>query len=723
MVIVASGCVPNNPYPPSEQGQNIYYSTFDEDPKHLDPAISYSSDEYRFLAQIYEPPLDYHYLKRPYELIPLTAEYVPVPSYFDAQGKTLPPDAAEELVARAVYEIRIKPGILYQDHPCFAKDESGSFVYHQLSKEDADGIYEIRHFPKADKRGLVARDYVYQIKRLADPTLHCPILSTLEHYILGMREYAEALGKDLEAEREKRRASVGAGYNQELDERQNPIKLDLDTHPFPGVRVVDRYTYRIILSRKYPQIVYWLAMPFFSPMPWEAVAFYGQGPLNDRNITLDRFPVGTGAYKIDIYEPHKEMVLSRNENFREEYYPADGEPDDEAKGLLQDSGRRMPFIDRAVYKLEKEFIPRWTKFLQGYYDASGISSDTFDRSIQFTDQGDPEASQMLRERDIRLLTSVSSSSGYLAFNMLDDVVGGYTEDKRKLRQAISIVFNYEEYIQIFTNGRAIPSHSPIPPGIFGYEEGEDGINPYVYNWDAERGPVRKSVDEARRLLAEAGYPGGKDKEGRPLIINFDNAWTGSGATPVLSWIRKKLETIGVTMENRTTDYNRFRDKVRSGNFQLLSWGWIADYPDPENFLFLLYGPNSRAKYDGENTANYDNPEYNRLFEQMRSMENSPERLAIIRRMKDILQRDTPWVFGTHPVSFGLYHEWVKNIKPRAIGMGGLKHHRVEASIRERSRREWNRPVIWPVAAFIGFLVLGSVPAAITAWRRERGRKR
>ena len=88
--------------------------------------------------------------------------------------------------------------------------------------------------------------------------------------------------------------------------------------------------------------------------------------------------------------------------------------------------------------------------------------------------------------------------------MQDDVVGGYTADRRKLRQAVSIALDYEEYIQIFTNGRAVTSHSPIPPGIFGYEEGENGINTYVYNWDQENGPVRKSLDEARRLLAEAG---------------------------------------------------------------------------------------------------------------------------------------------------------------------------------------------------------------------------
>ncbi|MBD3182291.1 peptide ABC transporter substrate-binding protein [Candidatus Poribacteria bacterium] len=716
------GCVSNNPYPPSERGKNIYYSTFGEEPKHLDPAIAYSSDEYSFMGQIYEPPLGYHYLKRPFQLIPVTAQDVPKPRYFDSQGNKLPSNADESLVAKAVYEVSIKPGIMYQEHPCFARDKNGDYIYRNLTEDALEDIYEIRHFNVTGTKELTAHDYVYQIKRLSDPTLHCPILSTLSNYIMGMRDYAVALAGDLEAERERRREAVGASYNQEEDEKKNPIVIDLGAHEFPGVQVVDKYTYRLILDKKYPQIIYWLAMPFFCPIPKEAVDFYSQGPLKDKNITLDRFPVGTGPYMMHTYDPHKEIILARNKNFRKSYYPSEGQPKDYENGMLDDAGKQIPFVDQAVYKLEKEYIPRWNKFLQGYYDASGISSDTFDRAIQFSDQGTPEASSLLKERSIRLVTSISPITYYLGFNMLDDVVGGYTEEKRKLRQAISIALDYEEYIQIFTNGRAISSHSPIPPGIYGYEEGEKGINTYVYNWDDDKGPVRKSVDEAKRLLAEAGYPGGKGKDGKPLVIGFDNAWTGSGATPLLSWMRKKLASIGITMENRTTDYNRFREKVMNGNFQLLSWGWIADYPDPENFLFLLYGPNGKAEHDGENVANYSNPEYDELFEKMRSMENSPERLEIIRQMKHILQRDAPWVFTTHPVSFSLYHDWIRNIKPREIGLGGLKYTRIDVEKRQELRNDWNEPIVWPLLVFFGILVVGTLPAVVTAWRRERGRK-
>ena len=685
------GCgVPNNPYPKSEQNEAIYYSTFRAEPKHFDPAVSYSSDEYRFIQQIYEPPLQYHYLKRPYELIPLTAEAVPQPRYFGADGEPLPSDATATSVTRAVYEVRIRPGIMYQPHPCFAKTESGEWRYHNLTEADVKGFTEVKDFPMTGTRELIAADYVYQIKRMADPKVSCPILSTLEDYVLGMEAYSDAL----------------AGGQTDP--------------PFLGVEVVDRYTYRVILKAKYPQFVYWLAMPFFSPMPQEAIDFYGQPVMKERNITIDRFPVGTGPYRMETLIAHKEIVLVKNERFRIERYPSNGEPGDREAGLLDDAWEIIPFIPKVVYKLEKEYIPRWNKFLQGYYDSSGISSDTFDRAVAFDDTGDPAASEVLKAKRIILRTSVEPTTRYFAFNMFDDTVGGYTPEKQKLRQAISIALDYEEFIEIFLNGRGVLSHNPLPPGIFGYEEGKAGINPHTYDWDVHTNrPTRKSIEEARQLLAEAGYPGGQDSKGNPLIISYDNTLNTAGGTAQLTWMRKKLEQLGITMESRTTDYNRFRDKVKKANFQMISWGWHADYPDAENFMFLLYGPNSKARHDGENAANYDNPEFNRLFEEMKNMENSPKRLEIIRKMNRLLQQDAPWIFTYHPVTFGLSHRWLKNNKPSTIGYNALKYLRIDATQRSESRQEWNQPVLWPLWTCIALLVLGTILAIFTIWKRER----
>jgi ABC-type oligopeptide transport system substrate-binding subunit len=653
--------------------------------------VSYSSDEYKFIQQIYEPPLQYHYLKRPYKLIPLTAEAVPAPRYFNIDGELLPSDAPAASVARAVYEVQIRPGIMYQPHPCFAKTDNGEWRYRNLTETDVQGFTQVKDFLMTGTRELIAADYIYQIKRMADPKVACPISSTLEDYILGMEAYSDAIA----------------------DGQKNP--------PFPGVEVVDRYTYRIILKEKYPQFVYWLAMPFFSPMPQEGIDFYGQPVMTERNITIDRFPVGTGPYRMDTLIAHKEIVLVKNENFRVDRYPSSGEPSDREAGLLDDAWEIVPFIPKAVYKLEKESIPRWNKFLQGYYDNSGIPSDTFDRVVALDDTGDPAASEVLNAKHIILRTSVAPTTRYFAFNMLDDTVGGYTPEKQKLRQAISIALDYEEYIEIFLNGRGVPAHNPLPPAIFGHEKGKNGINPYLYDWDAHTNrATRKSIEVARKLLAEAGYPGGQDSKGNPLIISYDNTLNTAGGTTVLTWMRKKLEQIGITMESRTTDYNRFRDKVKNANFQMISWGWHADYPDAENFMFLLYGPNSKVSHDGENAANYDNPEFNRLFEEMKNMENSPERLEIIRKMNRLLQQDAPWIFTYHPVTFGLSHQWLKNNKPSSIGYNALKYLRIDTAQRAENRQAWNKPILWPLWVCIGLLILGTIPAVITIWKRERG---
>src|SRR4029453_9226377 len=169
----------------------------------------------------------------------------------------------------------------------------------------------------------------------------------------------------------------------------------------------------------------------------------------------------------------------------------------------------MPFIDRVVFSLEKETIPYWNKFLQGYYDASGITSDTFDQVIRVTGSGDAQLTPAMEKQGIRLQTSVATSIMYMGFNMLDPVVGGDSERARKLRQAISIAIDQEEFISIFLNGRGIAAQAPRPPGIFGYEGGEPGIDRYVYGW-ADGEPRRKSIEDAKRLLAEAGYPMGID---------------------------------------------------------------------------------------------------------------------------------------------------------------------------------------------------------------------
>jgi ABC-type transport system substrate-binding protein len=689
----------NNPYPGSDAHANVLYSAFSERPKHLDPARSYSANEIEFTGQIYEPPLQYHFLKRPYTLIPLTAEAVPKPRYFDAAGKPLADDAPPAAIAESVYDIQIRPGIRYQPHPAFARDATGRFLYHALDAAAVADKSQISDFPQTGTRELIAADYVYQIKRLANPRLSSPIFGLMSEHIVGLKALGDALEK----------ASMA----------HPDATLNLNDFPLTGAEVVDRYTYRIHVKGKYPQFIYWLAMPFFAPVPWEADVFYTQPGMADRNLTLDWQPVGTGAYYLSENDPNHRMVLKRNPYFHGETYPADGDAADRQAGLLADAGKPLPFVDEAVFSLEKETIPYWSKFLQGYYDSSGISSDSFDQAVQFSAGGNPQLTDSMRGKGIHLVTAVAASIWYVGFNMLDPVVGGLGEDRRKLREAISIAFDYDEFISIFLNGRGIPAQGPIPPGLFGYVDGVAGLNPYVYEARGDR-IVRRSIDVARKLLAEAGYPNGRNaKTGEPLVLYFDTMASGPDTKSRLDWMKKQLDKLNVQLVVRGTDYNRFQDKMRKGNAQLFEWGWNADYPDPENFFFLLYGPNKKVATGGENAANYDNPEFNRLFEHMKDMDNGPERQRVINAMLEIVRRDAPWIFAYYPKSFGLRHDWVHNVKPNLMANNTLKYRRIDPDLRAARREEWNHPVLWPIMLLAGGLVAVIAPAVIAWRRRER----
>jgi oligopeptide transport system substrate-binding protein len=695
----------NNPYPPSAENGNILYSAFAERPKHLDPVQSYSSNEILFTAQIYEPPLQFHYLKRPYKLVPLSASEIPVAQYFNSNGERLPEGVDNEKISYTVYEVSIKPGIRYQPHPAFARNEKKEFIYHNLSVEDLAEIYELKDFFYTDTRELTAHDYVYEIKRLAHPRLHSPIFGLMSDYIVGLKEFSNTLR---------------AAANLQSGTTDKGTYLDLNNFPLEGAQVVDSHTYRIKIRGKYPQFMYWLAMPFFAPIPWEADRFYTQQGLVEKNITLDWYPVGTGPYMLTDNNPNLMMVLEKNPNFHGESYPVGDKTNNLNSDLLEDAGKPLPFIDKIMFYRDKESIPRWNKFLQGYYDASGIGSDSFDQAVQITGQGEATVTKEMKAKGIRLEEAVATSTYYVGFNMLDPKVGGLTESSRKLRQAISIAVDYEEFISIFANGRGIPAQGPIAPGIFGHRYGKEGINPIVYNWKNNR-LKRKAIETARGLLAEAGYPNGIDiKTNAPLVLYFDVTARGPEDKSKLDWMSKQFQKLNIQLVIRSTDYNRFQDKIRQGSAQIFEWGWNADYPDPENFLFLLHGPQKKVGNDGENAANYDNPEYNVLFEQMKNMDDSPERQEIIDQMLRILREDSPWIWGYHPKDYALYHEWYTNVKPNKMSHNNMKYHRIDPNMREEKRLHWNKPVFWPLAVFLIVLIVGLIPAVVIFRKKEHG---
>ncbi|MDR0997377.1 MAG: ABC transporter substrate-binding protein [Zoogloeaceae bacterium] len=689
----------NDPYPASESGQAIFYAAFTDRPKHLDPARSYTENEYALITQIYRPPLQYHYLKRPYELIPDAATQVPHPKFYDAQGRLLPENAPAEQVAQSVYEIELRPDMRYQPHPAFAVDEKGQPLYLNLSASALADKYAIGDFSQTGSRAVTAADYAYQIKRLASPAVFSPIAGLMREKIVGFADLMQRLD---------------AAHRAQPD-----AWLDLAQFDFPGVEIVDATHLRIHVIGRYPQFLYWLAMPFFAPMPREADRFFSQPGMEKKNLTLDWWPIGSGAFMMTENDPNRRMALERNPNFAGETYLCEGEPEDKENGLLNDCGKPLPLIEKAVFTREKESIPYWNKFLQGYYDISGIASDNFDQAVQTSVGGEIDVTPEMAAKGISLLSSVKPSIFYLGFNLRDPVVGGLTESGRKLRQALSIAIDEEEFISIFLNGRGLPGQGPLPPGFFGYESGKAGVNPFVYDWKDGKA-VRKPIEEARRLLAEAGWPNGRNvKTGEPLILNLDTTAGGMGEKAQLDWLSRQFAKIDAQLVVRSTDFNRFQDKIKRGSAQIFFLGWNADYPDPENFFFLFYGKPGNLAAVGENKSNYQNPEFDYWFEKMKTMDNTPERLSIIHKMLFMTRRDAPWIYAFYPKAYTLTHAWLKNRKPNGVANNTLKYQRIDAVARENARARWNTPVMLPLFIFLGGLAMAAFGLFLLFHQREK----
>jgi len=706
----------NSPYPDGAAATNTMFNSFDErSPRYLDPSASYSNPETPYTYSAYEPLYAYHYLKRPYVLIPKAAEEVVKPYYLDKNGQRLPDDAAAEQIAESVYDVRIKKGVLFAPHPAFAKNDKGEYLYHHLTRAQLGDKRSPWDFEKQGTRELVADDYVYAFKRHATTRIETPIFATFSEYMIGLKEYGELI----KAEDKKLLAGLP-------ESSQDKPFLDFRKWPLAGAQALDSHTLRMRIKGKYPQWKYWLSLTFTSPVPWEADAFYAQPGMNNNGLSLIRWPVGTGPFMMTEFVQDRRHVMKRNPNFHGETYPCEGMPGDKEAGLLADCGKAMPFVDTFVSTIVKEKVPRKEMFKQGYLDIPEIERPEWGVDFQ-TDMEDSDAvKRAYEERGFKFPLTTDINNWYLGFNWLDPVVGkGDTPEQqaknRKLRQALSIAIDWEEgYGRIFRNKGGVTAHGPVPPGVFGSREGtSEGYNKVTHKL-VNGQPVRRSIEDAKQLLAEAGYPDGRDaKSGKPLVLNYDYQRTPTPEIKSeLDWMVKQYGKLGVQLEIRATDYNQFQDKVLKGKQQIFWWGWLGDYPDAENFLFLLYGPNAKFPHQGENTANYSNPEYDRLYRVMQTLEDGPEKQQVIDQMVAVVREDAPWAWGYWPYVGLAFQPWTYNGKPSIMIRDLAKYYRIDPAMRVAKQAEWNRPTWWPMLV----LLAGALGLIWIARRSYRARQ-
>ena len=688
----------NNPWPKGMAESNTFFTSFSAQIKSLDPATANYVHESAVMDNILEAPLSYDYLARPYRLIPSLLEAIPEPQYFDAKGKVLSDETDVSEVARVEYVLKLKPGVMWQPHPCFAADAK-ALVREPRRPQD---------FGPMETRELTAWDFKTGFVRLCDPRLASSVYSTFKGFVAGMEETSQAVAEAVAAE-DVRRLAAGEG-RAELEIR--PSVPNYRAIPCVGCEVLDDHTVRFTLVRKYPQFRYWLAMHYLAPVPQEALEFYHRPDATVAGLSYEHWPLGTGAFLLEECEPNSRIVLARNPNYREVYYPTEGSEEDRMAGRLEDVGRKLPFVDRVVFNYERESIPNWLKFQQGYYDCSGIPNDMFDNAVAMNPtSGELALSGAMAERGMQLIRQVPPISYYFAFNMIDPVVGGLEPAKRALRQALSMVLDMDEYVTIFKNGNGVPAQGIIPPGVFGYELDSKHFNSILNVWDeADDAPRRRRLEEARALMEQAGFPGGVNPStGAPLVIHLDHAAAGlPDFKNRFQWLARRFALLGVVLEERASDLNRNRERLNKGDWQFLfERGWVADYPDPENFLFLFYGENGRVKSGGRgfNYTNYESSEFDALFRQLEAMPEGEERLELIRQAEDILREDAPKCWGYHPVNVTLVHHWLHNYLPPTICYDNLKYLRIDGAERVNAQREWNRPRRWPILSLAALFTL------------------
>jgi ABC-type transport system substrate-binding protein len=706
----------NNPHPLGAAESNTIFSAMTENtPRHLDPTASYWSNDTFVTYQVYEPLYEYHYLKRPFVLAPRSAEEVVLPKYLDKQGKVLPEDAPVEQIAESVYDVPIKKGILYAPHPAFAKDAQGRYLYHDMKPGELGKRRMPGDFAQTGTRELVAEDFVYALKRHATTRITTPIFGVFSEYVLGLKAYGELI----KAEDKKLRQGIDAASEDK------PF-LDFRRWPLAGATAPEKHLLRIRIIGKYPQWKYWMQMTFLAPVPWEADAFYAQPGMASAGMTLDTFPVGTGPFMLTEFIKDRSIVMVRNPNYRGEPYPCEGMPEDKAAGLLDDCGKKTPFIDRIVGTVEREGTPQKNKFRDGFYDLEVFERVDMGNTYRVEAQDSEDVRKVYERKGFIFPQSVDVNSYVIGVNMLDPTIGkGDTPAQearnRKLRQAIAIAIDWEEYSKVFPKKAGATAQSPLPAGIPGSREGTpEGVNPLTHRW-VNGQAVRRPIEDARKLMMEAGYPGGRDaKTGKPLVVNYDVYFPATPERkPEIDWVVRQFAKLDIQMEVRATDNNQFQDKVRKNKHQVFWLGWNADYPDAENFLFLFYGPNSKSISDGENTSNYQNPVFDDMFRRLKTLEDGPEKQALIDKMVDILREDAPWSFGFFPYTSLAKQAWVGNTKPAILIRDTGRYMKLDVDKRVRDLAEWNKPVWWPVLLLAGAGLAMWLLGRSTLRRRER----
>ncbi len=493
---------------------------------------------------------------------------------------------------------------------------------------------------KGAKRELTAQDFAYSIRRMYDPKLRSPNLYFFEGKIIGADEL--------------------------MQQAKKTGKYDYDA-PIAGLEVLDRYTLRIRLKQPDYNFQYVMAMPLAVAMAREVVEHYGEDARSH--------PVGTGPYLLKEWRRSSKIVLEANPNYREEYVAgATGQTAEDAAIVANLQGKRLPIVGRIEVVIIEEPQPRWLAFANKEFDYIEDLPNEFVNIVAPNGKLAPNLAKqgVSMQREPQLEITITAF-----YNMRDPVIGGYTPEKVALRRAMNLGYNQAEEVMIARKGQALAAESPIPPGAAGS--------------DADFRSIAKVYDppRAKALLDLFGYvdrdgDGYRElPDGQPLVLEFGSPPTSDFREYDQVW-KKSMDAIGINIRFKKARWPDLNKESKAAKLQVGSFlAWHADYPDGDNFLQLLYGPNSSPQ---SNAANFALPAFDRLYERARRMPDSPERTLLYQQMTKLVLAYAPWKLGVHRVQTHLSQPWLLNYKKHPIMHQGWKYLDVDLEKKRVSTR-------------------------------------
>lgn len=483
-------------------------------------------------------------------------------------------------------------------------------------------------FPGGKGRTITADDVFYSIKRLADDEYNLENWWLLDGTILGFNEYK--------------------------DEQNEADEFDYDA-PVEGFRRISDLEFEIVLEKPVYRFLYILGMFQTSVVPREAVEYYGD--------KFSRNPVGTGPFILDTWVPKQSMTADRNPNYHPMFYPARDEwsSADKRNRLHRAAGKQVPFVDRVEFTMFVEDQPMWLEFSRGKLGYTQVPEDYYTEAF---DLASKELKEDWLRRGIRPHKNLLLDFTFRGFNMEDELLGGYTPEKRALRRAISYAIDLDEINKTFYNGRRIVYDGPIPPGLDGHPE----------NHRSEAAARGQNLSRAKELLDQAGYP---DGDGLPPIRFYTSQNTLNNS--VSEMVKRQLAEVNIKFEPVFLDFSTLIENINKKKAPMFGFAWSSDYPDAENNLALFYGPNEAP---GSNHYNYKRPEYDAMYERILTMGPSSERTAIYEQMRDMVLDDCAYVGGMARERPYLINPWLLNCKPTERYYGWFKYLDVDDSKRD-----------------------------------------